>query len=470
MSQLSSGWVSVGALALLFMAALLIAAPAKARGPRSAQVDLTGTTPLEAQFFTDLRDGRAGRWSLADAFFIASGIRGEADLKRARDWIDQATSRAHEALKRHKSVEERADYLLRWVHQNLFSSYQARSTDAISMIRAGRYNCLSSCLIYGVIAERLGLYVTGIAVDRHAFCRVYSSASRRGRGWDVETTTPLGFNPGRDIKISNAVVSVPRSRYRNRREMSLFELMGLLYTNHMGLNQAYPGLRDRLLAYQKATLFHPTEPTIQHNLVAAHTQLISRAIDRADWSGAWAELEALERLKLSRASGSTQRAKLQKGHLETLTIELVKRHVEQVSARGQEAYALEVLAGYLRAKRGLSDPFKLIKARLKLKQSRELLASARSAQAQGVALERFNEALKLGVGGAAAQRALSFEPETRKLLKVMTRNHLASAKNLIIDALNAGDKRLARQLSELALKRYPRDLDFQQYRRISAPR
>ena len=250
MTQLSTGWLGAGAfLALLVFATLFTSSEAHARRRGSSRgVDLTGTTPLEAQFFTDLRDGRGGRWSLADAFFIASGIREEGDLKRARAWIDDATLQAREAVRAHKSVEARADHLLRWVHQRLFSMYRARSTDAVSMIRSGHYNCLSSCIIYGVIAQRLGLTVTGVAVERHAFCRVYSSARARGKGWDVETTTPLGFNPGRDIKISNAVVSVPRSRYRNRREMSLLEMIGLLYTNHMGLNGAYPSVQDRLLA------------------------------------------------------------------------------------------------------------------------------------------------------------------------------------------------------------------------------
>ena len=88
----------------------------------------------------------------------------------------------------------------------MFSRYRATATDALEIIRSGQFNCLSSCIIYGIIAQKLGLKVRGVAVDRHAFCRVY----RGRRGWDVETTTPMGFNPGRKIQIDPLVLQVIR--------------------------------------------------------------------------------------------------------------------------------------------------------------------------------------------------------------------------------------------------------------------
>lgn len=470
MTQLSTGWLGAWALIGLFvLVTLLMTNDSAARGRgRGGAVDLTGTTELEAQFFTDLRDGRGGRWSLADAFFIASGIRKELDLKRARAWIDDATMRAREVVRAQKGTEARADHLLRWIHEQLFSTYRASATDAVSLIRYGQYNCLSSCLIYGIIAERLGFKVTGVAVDRHAFCRVYAGEQAHGRGWDVETTTPLGFNPGRDIKISNAVVSVPRSRYRNRREMSLFELMGLLYTNHMGLNGAYPSVQDRLLAYQKAALFHPTEPTIQHNIIASYTQLVSQLIDQRSWDQAWLYLEQLRGLGLKRSKGSAERERLRREHTETLMIELTKRHVEQVWSQGQDRYASEVLSGYQRARSELREPLYLIEARLELQRARASFAQARAPSSDQSGLERYAQALKLGK--RATRSTSGFERQTRRLIQVMKTNHLAMAKNLIIDALNAGQTELASRLCAVALSHHPRDLDFKQYQRASAGR
>ena len=56
------------------------------------------------------------------------------------------------------------------------------------------FNCVSSAVIYNIIALRLGLDVRAIEVPDHAFSIVYDGTAHM----DVETTTPLGFNPARD--------------------------------------------------------------------------------------------------------------------------------------------------------------------------------------------------------------------------------------------------------------------------------
>ena len=287
---------------------------------------------LESSFFNDLRDQRSGKWSLADAFFIASGIRGESELARARKWLETLVHEAKEILQPYRKATDRADHLLRWLHQKTLSRYHARSTSALEVIRAGHFNCLSSSILYGMIGEKLGLHVRGIIVDHHVFCRVYQkpqpknrrSMSSRSGGWDVETTTALGFNPGRAVQIDLSVVSVPRSRYRNRREVSLFEMIGLIYTNHMGLNNAYPTAEDRLLAYQKAALFFPRDPIIEHNIIAAHTQIIAAAIERQQWIKAKKFLDQLSEFDQG-GDESTQ-----------VWITLLDRHLNLIAPKGLE--------------------------------------------------------------------------------------------------------------------------------------
>jgi hypothetical protein len=278
----------------LFLCICMILAWRIMKSPVHARsyVKLTGTTPLEAKFFKDLKNQRMSQWKISDAFFIASGIREPHELKKAQDWFTDLTKRAHAELKPYRSTQQRADYLLRWIHENTFSHYQASATDALQLISYGKYNCLSSCIFYGMIGQTLGLKITGIAVDQHAFCKVY--AQKKGRkSWDVETTTALGFNPGRNVKISNAVVSVPRNQYRNRRELSILEMIGLIYTNHVGLTGAFPTTEDRLLAYQKAALFLPKDSTIAHNILAAHTQIIQQNQQLGRWKTTQTYLDQL---------------------------------------------------------------------------------------------------------------------------------------------------------------------------------
>ena len=270
---------ALGLTAIIFIGVLyfIVLRPAYGRG----YVSLTGTTPLESRFFEDLHKGRRGDWSLAEGFFIASGIREEKSLKRAKEWLDQLTIEVEKHLKTERSTDERADQLLRWLHSKVFSEYQASATDALALLRSGRYNCLSSCILYAIIGERIGLNIKGIAVDKHAFCRVLKTA-RSKRGWDVETTVALGFNPGRNVKISNTVISVPRSQYRNRKELNMWEMIGLIYTNHMGMTGAFPTLKDKLLAFKKAALFSPRDELIQKNVRSVYLMMIQELTREAE--------------------------------------------------------------------------------------------------------------------------------------------------------------------------------------------
>ena len=428
----------------------LLFAPKDAHSRRKPRVELAGTTPLEARFFTALRDRQARGWSLADAFFIASGIRSEGDLERARKWFRGLVEEARVAVQSHRGVSKRADHLLRWLHQRALSRYQARSTSALELIRTGQFNCLSSCILYGMIGEELGLHVRGIVVDQHAFCRVYqkpqprrrSSMTSRAGGWDVETTTPLGFNPGRSVQIDQAVVSVPRHRYRNRREISLFEMIGLIYTNHVGMTRAYPTLEDRLLAYQKASLFFPRDPVIKHNVVAAHTQLIASAIDRGRWERASSYLKQLADVDPQGAE-ATQ-----------LWISLLNRHLSSLASRGLEV-VLSTIRDYKNQEPQLPGAlWSLLEAKYLGNVAATLLSKEESPEG----LRRFTEALKRVKRGDDLVRRVP--RSLRGQVQTLRHNSLVPIKNLIISQVNAQRVEYASRLNNIALRYLPRERDL----------
>jgi hypothetical protein len=457
----------IGALAIIALLSFSALIPQQANARRRGGVDLTGTTPLEASFFKDLQAQRMSTWSQADAFFIASGIRQPQELERARAWLNDVVRRAEHALKGRRGVEERADHLLRWTHEQLFSRYHARSTDALEVIKYGRFNCLSSCVIYGLIAERLGMKVRGIAVERHAFCRVYESARRGARGWDVETTTPFGFNPGRDVQIDNAVISVPRSRYRGRREVTLVELIGLIYTNHMGLNAAFPSARDRLLAYQKAALFFARDPTIQHNVVAAYTQVINEAIDRQRWGEAWAHLEGLMALNFTAGVKARARTKDAQRYGALLCTQLADTHAHAEAQLSGDARALEVLKGYARACPQASGALSLSIADRQIRTARAFLSGRTTEHTRAQGVEGYARALKaLKTALVNLERHPARDPQLKELIRVKRHNSLAAAHNLIIDALNAGQQALATRLIAVGRASLPRDQEFKRLERL----
>lgn len=435
---------------IVFFLLASLSHPSEARRGAS-KITLRGTSELEAEFFNDLKDKRLQKWSLADAFFIASGIRDEVMLESARDWLTALVVEAKEVVSIYRSPHERADHLLRWLHKRVFKNYQARSTDAVEIMKFGRFNCLSSCIVYGMIGERLGLNIRGIAVDQHAFCRVYSdkkvmgssSMKSRAGGWDVETTTALGFNPGRSLHIDRTVVSVPRSRYRNRREISLWEMIGLIYTNHIGMTRAYPSDEDKLLAYQKAALFFPRDEVIQHNILAASTQVIQSYASRRKWKTARTYLNQMSSFDL------------QDKYVSALWLQVAEQELDDASRGGLEE-ATKVLDDYRTSAGHLpASAWFYLEAQLLARAATHLHERGQ----EELSRKYYEQSCAMG-GRAERQNLRSRSKSLVESVKRLRYNHLVLIKNVVIQLFNERIFDGALLAVKYAHKAYPHDPDI----------
>jgi tetratricopeptide (TPR) repeat protein len=100
-------------------------------------------------------------------------------------------------------------------------------------VERGSYNCVSSGVVYAILLKALGLRVWGVRTSDHAFCRVQAG----DQAFDVETTSPFGFDPGKrkeftdDFGRITGYTYVPPSNYRDRRDIGEKELLGLILFN-----------------------------------------------------------------------------------------------------------------------------------------------------------------------------------------------------------------------------------------------
>jgi tetratricopeptide (TPR) repeat protein len=175
----------------------------------------------------------------ADAFLEAalgfSGARGRGlEEARARVRALAAEAAAETAAEPGSgSVRERAEGLLRMLHRRVFRQYDERQTRLDELLAAGRFNCVSSAVLYGLLARCLGLEFRAVQTADHAFIRVLAGA----QGWDVETTNPYGFDPGsrREFTDSFGRVTgysyVPPGQYSRRRELGDKGLLALILYN-----------------------------------------------------------------------------------------------------------------------------------------------------------------------------------------------------------------------------------------------
>jgi len=110
---------------------------------------------------------------------------------------------------------------------------QARLTDVFT---TGHYNCLSSAVLYVVLARAFGLPVRAAVVPTHVFVEV-GEAGARGRVFEVETTSNTGFDWVHDARFyakdaaswssSRGLQPVTFAEYQQRKLVEPYQLMAL---------------------------------------------------------------------------------------------------------------------------------------------------------------------------------------------------------------------------------------------------
>ena len=165
-----------------------------------------------------------------EAALSLSGAQGK-ELEEARARVQALEAEA--AGLRAVSPRERAERLLAMLHRRVFRQYDERQTRLDVLLSTGRFNCVSSAVLYGLLARTLGLEFRAVQTPDHAFIRVAAGAE----GWDVETTNPYGFDPGsrREFTDSFGRVTgysyVPPGQYGRRKELGDKGLLALILYN-----------------------------------------------------------------------------------------------------------------------------------------------------------------------------------------------------------------------------------------------
>jgi tetratricopeptide (TPR) repeat protein len=128
-----------------------------------------------------------------------------------------------------------AEWLLQYLHENTFTLYDEFQTRIDVAATSGRFNCVSSAILYMILAKHFGIPVIGVGTADHAFC----SVSLQDRSVDVETTTIYGFDPGSKKEFQDAFGNVtgysyvPPSSYARRDKLGERELLALVLQNRI---------------------------------------------------------------------------------------------------------------------------------------------------------------------------------------------------------------------------------------------
>jgi hypothetical protein len=194
-----------------------------------------------------------GLETLAEAALVFSGTP-EASLEKERALLSAHIRAFNRAAGGVKDQERAAEAALEYLHRNVLTTYRVSQTRVDTALETGSFNCVSSAVLYLILARSVGLAVEGVRTADHAFCTVTVD----GSPVDVETTNLYGFNPGtkkefRDLFGKATGYSyVPPSHYADRRVIGEKELLALILTNRVADQTDRGGFREALPAAASA--------------------------------------------------------------------------------------------------------------------------------------------------------------------------------------------------------------------------
>ncbi|MDR3020611.1 MAG: hypothetical protein LBU66_06885, partial [Treponema sp.] len=191
------------------------------------------------------------------------------------------------------SEKEKAEFILTFLHSNILKSYSLYQTRVDTVFSNGRFNCVSSAVLYMIFCESAGLQTSGVVTKDHAFITVHINEE----DIDVETTNKYGFDPGNRKEFHDqfgrltGFSYVPARNYRDRQTISRIELVSLILNNRISdherqnrFAEAVPLAVDRAILLLGETL--AAGPNDYHN-EALFENPRKNLIDRLLNYGAW---------------------------------------------------------------------------------------------------------------------------------------------------------------------------------------
>lgn len=234
-------------------------------------------TESSADFYSRIKKAKAGdAQALLDLAILASGDHRDADGRRAiQRRVDQFITKLRPDVSAAANDLERGYLLYRSMHEVFFNgekgelgSYKLEQSRVTAIFDTGRYNCISSAMLFVVLTRAFSLPVRGVLVPTHAFVEF---GARGRKVVDVETTSIDGFAVLHDEHFyKEAAVHWTSSRglrpitiddYRQRKIVEPHRLMAMGMINQAIQPETTGEDRGRLV--EMAALVDPESTEVQ---------------------------------------------------------------------------------------------------------------------------------------------------------------------------------------------------------------
>jgi tetratricopeptide (TPR) repeat protein len=196
----------------VFCGLAFLLATGAARGVETPLPIWSPLTPFETRTLHHIERARAGDADtlLALALIASGDIRDQKAYDRIRNRVQRFIQTHRAEILSQKSIYARGEKLLHAMHADFFAGdgkgqhsgliggYDAEQSKVSVIFRDGRFNCISSAILYIVLARYFNLNVEGVVTSQHAFVQI---RDEDGRPIEVETTAYDGYGLTHDAKF-----------------------------------------------------------------------------------------------------------------------------------------------------------------------------------------------------------------------------------------------------------------------------
>jgi hypothetical protein len=254
----------------------------------------------------------------------------ESELPAFELKLESLVGKMRDRLAPGAGSRQQAEGALAFMHEEILNRYDEKQTRLDLLIEGGQFNCVSSGVLYAILVKALGQKVWGVRTADHAFCRVDT-----GEGvFDVETTSPFGFDPGKRQQFTDnfgrvtGYTYVPPSNYRDRRDIGERELLALILFNRTAF-------LSELRSYAQAV-----SPAVDAYALLGNGESYDRMITAVHNLASWYGMSGRFEQALSVLSAAARA--YPDGRLESLRGDLIHNWVLSLVQRGalEEAEAL----------------------------------------------------------------------------------------------------------------------------------
>jgi tetratricopeptide (TPR) repeat protein len=237
-------------------------------------------TPIEIATLNHASQARAGEPDalLALAIFASGDERSQADYEKIKHKIRQFIEQLRPVLNKEKNEWRKGLKLFLAMHNAFFlnnapgeqlKGYRANQSQFSQIFRDKTYNCISSTILYLILARYFDLQVEAVILPSHSFVQLTTSDRQTV---DIETTSETGYglHHSQQFYSDNALLwsqyrNLPPSSYKDylsRNIVSIFQIITENMNNqHTSIEQMSEMDRNRL--YEARAWLLPDNPEAQ---------------------------------------------------------------------------------------------------------------------------------------------------------------------------------------------------------------